>query len=51
MMENFAKWPFERGQPAKVKSLEACEGDEVRVTVDQWYDFNEIGCHLGNAKL
>ena len=28
MVENFAKWPSERGQTAKVRSSEACEGME-----------------------
>ena len=28
MVENFAKWPSERGQTAKVRSSEGCEGME-----------------------
>ena len=25
--------------------------DGVRLAVDQWYDFHEYGCHLGNVGL
>ena len=36
MVEIFAKWPSERGQPAKVGSSEGCEGNGVpwRCNVD-----------------
>ncbi len=26
-------------------------GYGVPVAVDQWYDFHEFGCHLGNVRL
>ncbi len=29
MVENFAKWPSARGQTAKVRSSEGCEGMEL----------------------
>ena len=27
----------------------AAKGDAVPLAVDQWYDFHEFGCHLGNV--
>ncbi len=51
MVENFAKWPSERGQPAKVRSSEDCEGYGVPMTVDQWYDFNEFRMSSGKCQL
>ena len=33
MVEIFAKWPSERGQPAKVGSSQGCEGNGVPVAV------------------
>ena len=29
----------------------AAKGDAVPLAVDQWYDFHEFGCHLGNVGL
>ena len=40
MVKIFAKWPSERGQPAKVGSSEGCEGNGVPVAVQCRYD-----CH------
>ena len=49
MVEYFAKWRPELDQPAKVVASEGCEGYGVPMAVDQQYDFQEIGCHLGNV--
>ena len=43
------KWPSGYGQPTKIRLPDGCKRDAVHLAVDQWYDFHEFGCHLGNV--
>ena len=43
------KWPSAHGQPTKIRLPDGCKRDAVHLAVDQWYDFHEFGCHLGNV--
>ena len=43
------EWPYKRGPLTKIKPSDGCKGDTVPLAVDQWYDFHELGCHLGNV--
>ncbi len=49
MAEYLGKWPFKRGPISKIKPSDGCGRDAVHLAVDQWYDFHEFGCHLGNV--
>ncbi len=49
MAEKLAKWPSKRGPVTKIMPSDGCKGDTVPLAVDQWYDFHEFGCHLGNV--
>jgi hypothetical protein len=30
-------------------SSDGCKGDTVPLEMGPWYDFHEVGCHLGNV--
>ncbi len=49
MAEHMGKWPSKRGPIIKIMPSDGCKGDGVLLMVDQWYDFHEFGCHLGNV--
>ncbi|HJP54191.1 MAG TPA: hypothetical protein QF556_05760, partial [Rhodospirillales bacterium] len=33
----------------KIMSSDGCKGDTVPLEMGPWYDFHEVGCHLGNV--
>ena len=41
--------PSKPGPISKIRPSDGCKGDGVLLAVDQWYDFHEFGCHLGNV--
>ncbi len=49
MVENLGEWPFKRGPISKIGPSDGCGRDAIPLAVDQWYDFHEFGCHLGNV--
>ncbi len=49
MAENLDKWPSKRGPITKIMPSDGCKGDTVFLAVGRWYNFFEIGCHLGNV--
>ncbi len=49
MAENLGKWPSKRGPISKIKPSDGCGRDAVLLAVERWYDFHEVGCHLGNV--
>ena len=51
MAENLGRWPSGRGPISRIRLSDGCERDTVPLAVDQWYDFHEFGCHLGNVGL
>ena len=51
MVENFAKWPSERGQPAKVRSSEGCGGNGVSLAVECRYDCHGFEGYLGKCQI
>ncbi len=51
MARKMTKWPSKRRPLTKIRPSDGCKGDGVPLVVDQWYDFHEFGCHLGNVGL
>ena len=49
MAENLGKWPSGRGRVSKIGQSDGFGRDAVPLAVEQWYDFHEFGCHLGNV--
>ena len=49
MVEKLGKWPSGRGPLPRIRLSDGCGRDAVPLAVDQWYDFHEFGCHLGNV--
>jgi hypothetical protein len=49
MARKMTEWPSKRGPITKIMPSDGCKGDAVPLAVDQWYDFHEFGCHLGNV--
>ena len=49
MVENLGKWPSKRGLISKIRPTDGCGRDAVPLAVEGWYEFPEIGCHLGNV--
>ncbi|MDP7097454.1 MAG: hypothetical protein QF511_02860, partial [Rhodospirillales bacterium] len=45
------KWPSTRWPITKIMSSDGCKGDTVPLEMGPWYDFHEVGCHLGNVGL
>ena len=51
MVENLGKWPSKRGPISKIRPTDGFGRDAVPLAVEGWYEFPEIGCHLGNVGL
>ncbi len=51
MAGNLGKWLSKRGPISKIKPSDGCKGDTLPLTVERWYDFHSVGCHLGNVGL
>ncbi len=51
MARKMTEWPSKQGPISKIRPSDGCKGDDVPLAVDQWYDFHEFGCHLGNVGL
>ena len=51
MAEKLGKWPSGRGPLPSIRLSDGCGRNAVPLAVDQWYDFHEFGCHLGNVGL
>ncbi len=49
MARKMTEWPSKRRPLTKIRPSDGCKGDGVPLAVDQWYDFPEFGCHLGNV--
>jgi len=49
MMENFAKWPSERGQPAKVRLSDGCAGKTNSTAAQFEHDCHGFEGYLGNV--
>ena len=49
MTRKLTVWPFENDQTKKVGPSDGCRGNAVPLAVGKWYDFHEIGWHLGNV--
>ncbi len=49
MTRKMTEWPSTRGPITKLMPSDGFKGDTVPLAVDQWYDFHEFGCHLGNV--
>jgi len=49
MARKMTEWPSKRRPLTKIRPSDRCKGDAVPLAVDQWYDFPEFGCHLGNV--
>ena len=51
MARETTKWPSTRWPITKIMSSDGCDGNRVPLEMGPWYDFREIGCHLGNVGL
>ena len=51
MPTNLAETVPEQGTIIKIRLSDGCGRNAVPLAVDQWYDFHEFGCHLGNVGL
>jgi hypothetical protein len=51
MARQMTEWPSKRGPIAKIRPSDDCRKNSVFQAVDQWYDFQEFGYHLGNVGL
>ncbi len=51
MTRKMTEWPSKRRPLAKIGPSDGCKWYGVLLAVDQWYDFHEFGCHLGNVGL
>jgi len=51
MTRETTKWPSTRWPITKIMSSDGCKGDTVPLEMGPWYDFHEVGCHLGNVGL
>ena len=51
MAEYMGKWPSKRGPISKNGPSDGCGGGAVLLALGLWYDFHEVGCHLGNVGL
>ena len=49
MTRETTKWPSTRWPITKIMSSDGCKGDTVPLEMGPWYDFHEVGCHLGNV--
>ena len=49
MARKLPEWPSEWRPLTKIRPSDGCTKDAVPLAVDQWYDFHEFGCHLGNV--
>jgi len=51
MTRETTKWPSTRWPITKIMSSDGCKGGTVPLEMGPWYDFHEVGCHLGNVGL
>ena len=51
MAENPGTWPSKRGPIAKIVPSDVYKRAAVPLAVEQWYNFRDFGCHLGNAGI
>ena len=49
MTTKLVEWPSKRGPITKIMHPEVYKGDNISLVVGKWYDFHEVGCHLGNV--
>ena len=49
MVRKVTEWPSHRGPITKIMPSDGCKGDAVPLALGQWYNFHEVGCHLGNV--
>ncbi len=49
MARKMTDWPSNRRPLTTIRPSDGCKWDGVPLAVDQWYDFPEFGCHLGNV--
>ena len=51
MMRKVTEWPSTRWPIPKIMSSDGCKEYTVPLEMGPWYDFHEVGCHLGNVGL
>ena len=49
MARKVIEWPSNRGPITNIMPSDGCKGDAVPLAVGLWYNFHEVGCHLGNV--
>ena len=51
MVRKMTEWPSKRGPIAKIMLPDGVKGDTASLALEPWYDYHEVGCHLGNVGL
>ena len=51
MVTTMDEWHPKRGPITKIIPSDGCKGDTAPLALGLWYDFHEVGCHLGNVGL
>ncbi len=49
MARKMAEWHPKRGPIAKIMLPDGVKGDTAPLALGLWYDFHEVGAHLGNV--
>ena len=49
MAGKVTEWPSKRGPIVKIMLLDGSKGGTAPLALGLWYDFHEVGCHLGNV--
>ena len=51
MARIMAEWHPKHGPIAKIRPSDGVKGNTDPLALGLWYDFHEVGCHLGNVGL
>ncbi len=51
MVRKMTEWSSKRGPIAKIMLPDGVKGDTAPLALERWYDYHEVGCHLGNVGI
>ncbi len=49
MARKMAEWHPKHGPITKIMLPDGVKGDTAPLALELWYDFHEVGCHLGKV--
>ena len=50
MARKMIEWHSKRGPITKIMLSDGGKGDTAPLALGPWYDFHEVGCHMGNVE-